>query len=67
MNTPKTLRTNSTSAERLDSRYDELFEGFDGKDARPLSRGPRWHCGVWRTHPYFWSGFGAFIRKEQEQ
>ena len=45
----------------------EFYKGFDGKDAPAAVQRAALALRGWRTHPYFWSGFGAFIRKEQEQ
>jgi CHAT domain-containing protein len=43
----------------------EFYKGFDGKDAPAAVQRAASVLRGWRAHPYFWAGFGAFIRKEQ--
>jgi len=44
----------------------EFYRRFDGNNAPAAVRAA---CGAvreWRGHPYFWGGFGAFVRKHRE-
>jgi len=41
----------------------EFYKTFDGKNAPLAVQKAAAVVRGWHTHPYFWSGFGAFVRK----
>lgn len=43
----------------------EFYRTFDGKNAPMAVQGAAAAVRQWRAHPYFWAGFGAFVRKRQ--
>jgi len=42
----------------------EFYKSFDGKNALLAVQRASLTLRDWRTHPYFWAGFGVFVRKE---
>lgn len=45
---------------------DNFYKAFDGRNALQAVRSAAEAVRGWRTHPYFWAGFGVFVRKFQE-
>jgi len=48
------------SARRFSS---EFYSHFDGQNAPWAAQRACESLRVWQTHPYFWAGFGVFVRK----
>jgi len=42
----------------------EFYKTFDGNNAPFAVQRTASGLREWRSHPYFWAGFGAFVRKE---
>ena len=42
----------------------EFYKCFDGNNAESAGKIASSAIRDWRSHPYFWAGFGAFLRKE---
>ena len=42
----------------------EFYKTFDGNNAPLAVQRVASALRDWRSHPYFWAGFGAFVRKE---
>jgi CHAT domain-containing protein len=41
----------------------EFYKHFDGDNTPSAVQKASAAVRTWQTHPYFWSGFGAFVRK----
>jgi CHAT domain-containing protein len=41
----------------------EFYRQFDGGNALPAVRNAAAEIRHWKGHPYFWSGFGVFVRR----
>jgi CHAT domain-containing protein len=43
----------------------EFYRHFDGQDASSAAEKACESLRTWQTHPYFWAGFGVFVRKNR--